>query len=181
MTILLRLLIFLSLACITLQILICGSRIKANAFGKPPIPWPGLVLAKLAAAVSILFLVMKAVRGGAEPPLALSVLSLCLLCAAIAIFSLALPRLGSSLRVGIPQEDTKLVTSGIYAVSRNPIYLAVFCFMGASLTYAFSWINLASAVIAFVLHHCIVIREEKFLSARFAEYEAYRKRVRRYF
>ena len=36
---------------------------------------------------------------------------------------LAAAQLGTSTRFLLPEEETKLITSGIYAISRNPIYL----------------------------------------------------------
>jgi protein-S-isoprenylcysteine O-methyltransferase Ste14 len=73
-----------------------------------------------------------------------------------------------------------LVTSGVYRFSRNPIYAGIFCLMAASLIYAFSWLNVAAVAIGALLHHRIVLGEEKFLASHFDGYDAYRKRVRRY-
>jgi protein-S-isoprenylcysteine O-methyltransferase Ste14 len=96
------------------------------------------------------------------------------------IFALGFPKLGTSLRIGLPREETALVTSGIYGLSRNPIYLAIFCLLGASLLYAFSWVNLAAVLISVALHHRIVLAEETYLVNRFVEYSSYKRRVRRY-
>jgi protein-S-isoprenylcysteine O-methyltransferase Ste14 len=72
------------------------------------------------------------------------------------------------------------VTSGIYRVSRNPLYLGLHCLMVASLVYAFSLLNLVAVVEAILLHHRIILAEEKFLGERFPEYAAYRASVPRY-
>jgi protein-S-isoprenylcysteine O-methyltransferase Ste14 len=176
----LRILVFLAFACLAFQMLLFGSRIKGNALGKPPIAWPALALAKLSLAVSLVLMFYEAVRGKRDPsPLAAAAI-LCLLAGGGIIGTLAFRGLGANLRVGLPGEETTFVNSGIYGRSRNPIYLALFCLLGSSLLYAFSWINLACVLIAVALHHRIVLSEERFLEGRFANYAAYRNNVRRY-
>jgi protein-S-isoprenylcysteine O-methyltransferase Ste14 len=175
-----RVLVVLTVVYVTLQVLLNGSRIKGDPLGKPPIPWPALVLAKLAFAVSVFLFLYEAVSGRADlSPVAMTV-SACLLIASATLFTFSVSKLGASLRVGLPNEETALVTSGVYGFSRNPIYLALFFLLGASLTYAFSWVNLAAALIAAVFHHRIVLAEEEFLAAHFADFAAYRQKVRRY-
>ena len=176
----LRILVFLALASVGLQILFYGSRISGDPLGKPPIAWPALLLAKVSLIVSLALLLLRAVQGDVLLSPATAAVFVCLLIGGAAIFTAAFPRLGKNLRMGLPKEQTVLVTSGVYCVSRNPIYLALFCLLGASLVYAFSWVNLAAAGISVVLHHRIVLAEEKYLAGRFAEYEGYRRRVRRY-
>ena len=78
--------------------------------------------------------------------------------------------------------STALVTTGIYGVTRNPIYL------GFAITYLALAIGLDSALAIILLAPCLLIvdrfviqREEVYLSARFgADYDAYRHRVRRW-
>jgi protein-S-isoprenylcysteine O-methyltransferase Ste14 len=82
--------------------------------------------------------------------------------------------------MGLPQDETALVSSGMYGFSRNPIYLGIFLIMGASLVYAFSWVNLVAVILGVALHHRIVLAEEKFLYRQFSGYEAYCRRVRRW-
>jgi protein-S-isoprenylcysteine O-methyltransferase Ste14 len=176
----LRVLVFLAVGCLVVLILLCGSRIKSGAMGKPPIAWPFLMLSKAAMAVSMIFLLWTAASGGVIlAPAAMAAVA-CLLAGGTLIFALGFIKLGQNLRMGLPEEETALVTSEVYGFSRNPLYLALFCFLAASLICAFSWYNLAAAAIAVVLHHRIVLAEEKFLSGRFPEYAAYRRRVRRY-
>jgi protein-S-isoprenylcysteine O-methyltransferase Ste14 len=180
MTAVLRVLVFAALGSLTVQILLYGSRIKGDAVGKPPIAWPALALAKISMGVSLLLLFWKAARGGVQLSPAATVIVMGLLLGGTAIFMFALAALGANLRMGLPKEETALVTSGLYRLSRNPLYLALFCFLGASLIYAFSWVNLAAAAIAVVFHHRIVLAEEKYLANRFSDYRAYCMRVRRY-
>jgi protein-S-isoprenylcysteine O-methyltransferase Ste14 len=176
----LRVFVVIAVLSAAFQILSWGSRVRANALGKPPIAWPAFLAAKLGTAVSICLLLLRAVRGGQHLPAVPAVLCFCLLAGGSVILMLAFGRLGANLRMGLPREETVLVTSGIYGLSRNPLYLALFLFLGASVVYAFSWFNAAAAAIAFILHHRIVLAEERYLAGRFDGYESYRRSVRRY-
>lgn len=89
---------------------------------------------------------------------------------------------GASFRVGIDVEHSdKLVTTGIFAFSRNPIYVAFgFILLGQFLVFP-NWILLAYLLGGVWLIHRQVRREEEFLQKQYgAEYAAYCKRVRRY-
>jgi protein-S-isoprenylcysteine O-methyltransferase Ste14 len=78
--------------------------------------------------------------------------------------------------------STSLVTTGIYGVTRNPIYL------GFAITYLALAVGLDSPLAIALLIPCLLVvdrfviqREERYLAARFgADYEAYRRRVRRW-
>ena len=90
---------------------------------------------------------------------------------------------GKSFRVGIDQDRPGgLVTTGIFAISRNPIYVAfALVLVGEFLVYS-SWIRLLYLMGGILLLHRQVIREEEHLSAQYGEeYAHYRARVRRYF
>lgn len=93
----------------------------------------------------------------------------------------ALVRLGEAARVGLPRSETTLKTTGLYAVTRNPIYAAGLAVCFASCVYVPHWLNILSLVVTAVIHHRIVLAEERFLSQRFdEEWDDYRRRVRRY-
>ena len=103
---------------------------------------------------------------------------------AIAVIGIAasLVSFGDSFRVGIDeQKPDKLVTTGVFAYSRNPIYVCFdMFFFGQFLVHRNIAIAAAAAGFALAIHRQI-LREEKFLAAFYAgEYEVYRKRVRRY-
>jgi protein-S-isoprenylcysteine O-methyltransferase Ste14 len=102
-----------------------------------------------------------------------------LLCTlAIVGLVLALRSFGDSFRVGIDEEKPGgLVTTGLFAISRNPIYV---CFLGLFLIHRNA--ILAIAVVLFWLAiHRQIRREEAFLASHYgAEYESYRRQVRRY-
>jgi protein-S-isoprenylcysteine O-methyltransferase Ste14 len=90
--------------------------------------------------------------------------------------------LGDSLRVGLPGEETTLKTTGIYRLSRNPIYFGVDLVAIASVLYIPVIINILCAAVGIVVHHLIILSEEKFLEGRFREdWINYKQRTRRYF
>ncbi len=180
MRVFLQVLVFATAASMIIEILIFGRRIRANPLGKPPIARPAFIIAKLGAVVSFLLLFLEAVLGSRELPTARSILCACMLIGGNVIFAMAMFQLGANLRVGLPQEETTLVTSGAYGFSRNPIYVALYFILGASLLYAFSWLNFAAVITTVVLHHRIILAEEQFLVLHFKDYEAYCSRVRRY-
>src|SRR5579875_908693 len=75
-----------------------------------------------------------------------------------------------------------LVTTGVFAYVRNPIYaglvLIVFgiCFASAS-----DWTLVMTVALALALHFGVVLREERYLETTFGDaYLAYKRRVPRY-
>ena len=104
-------------------------------------------------------------------------------CAAgLLLFMASLISFGRSFRVGIDTGTTdKLITSGVFAFSRNPIYVAFATVLIGQFLIFPNWILLVYLVAATWLFHRQVLREEAYLRGHYgAEYEAYCKRVRRY-
>jgi len=82
-----------------------------------------------------------------------------------------------------PWEPTlKLATAGIYERTRNPMYSGVFLMMaGFAIAFALDWMLLLIVLAALVIHFGVVLREERYLEAKFGdEYRAYKARVPRY-
>ncbi len=100
----------------------------------------------------------------------------------IALFAAALLSFGDSWRVGIDRETPgALVTSGVFAWSRNPIFV----FMDAAAVGTFLLTGRLFfglfALLTVVAIHLQILREEGFLEARYGEaYRAYRQRTPRY-
>jgi protein-S-isoprenylcysteine O-methyltransferase Ste14 len=82
---------------------------------------------------------------------------------------------GRSFRVGIDTDHPdKLVTSGVFAFSRNPIYVAFALILVGQFLIFSNWILLVYIGAATRLFHRQVLREEKFLKAHFGQkYAAY--------
>jgi protein-S-isoprenylcysteine O-methyltransferase Ste14 len=78
---------------------------------------------------------------------------------------------------------TKLITSGPFAWSRNPIYLGnTLLVLGAGIYFANWWLVGLAFVAAFVTQKLAIEREEAHMAAKFGvEWESYAKRVRRWF
>ena len=102
--------------------------------------------------------------------------------AAIALMLCTLVSFGTSFRVGIDTENPdKLVTTGVFAFTRNPIYVAFALLLAGEFLILPSWVLLLYLVAGYALFHRQVLREETFLAAHYGdEYAAYRARVRRY-
>jgi protein-S-isoprenylcysteine O-methyltransferase Ste14 len=98
------------------------------------------------------------------------------------LFLLSLVSFAQSFRVGIDVEQPdKLVTTGIFAFSRNPIYIGfAFVLLGQFLVFP-NWILLVYLAVGMWLFHRQVLREEEFLRRHYGqEYVEYSKHVRRY-
>jgi protein-S-isoprenylcysteine O-methyltransferase Ste14 len=80
---------------------------------------------------------------------------------------------------GAPPE--RLVETGIYAWTRNPMYLGHIVYMiGVALTFQ-SWFAAAIAIARTIWFHFRVLKDERGLEQRFGEpYLAYKARVRRW-
>jgi protein-S-isoprenylcysteine O-methyltransferase Ste14 len=176
----LRLLPIIALGGIVAQLALYGSRAGVHALGKPTIWQPAFYLAKVSLTVSLCVLLWKAVMRGGELPLFWAFTYFLLLTGGTSLVTLGFCELGRNLRMGLPDEDTSLITGGVYRFSRNPIYLGLFLLMGASVIYAPSWVNLGAALASVGLHHWIVLAEERYLAARFDAYRSYRTSVHRY-
>lgn len=107
--------------------------------------------------------------------------SLCL--AGLLLLWGSLVSFGRSFRVGIDiDHPDKLVTTGVFAVSRNPIYAAFLLILaGQALIYP-NGILLAYFAAALWLIHRQVLREEAYMKKHYGrEYLDYCRKVRRYF
>lgn len=78
---------------------------------------------------------------------------------------------------------TSLQTSGIYTISRNPMYVGLLCFYIASAFWFGSWYTLIFIPLVILLVNFFIIRrEEKYLERTFGKtYRDYRLKVRRWF
>ncbi len=89
--------------------------------------------------------------------------------------------LGKSTRLGLPDELTVLKTSGIYKISRNPMYVGFDLLTIAAIIGNFNAVYLLFGVYSLIIYHLIILGEEKFLQERFGiDYTDYRAKVRRY-
>jgi protein-S-isoprenylcysteine O-methyltransferase Ste14 len=109
-------------------------------------------------------------------------LGLAVAVAAVALYVLALRDMGASWRFTIDRERPgELVTSGVFAHSRNPIYLALTLLAaGVGLVLANALLLLLAGGAALYFEH-LVRREEGFLAERYGDaYAAYCARTPRW-
>jgi len=87
-----------------------------------------------------------------------------------------------SFRIGIDTDrPDSLITSGAFAVSRNPIYVAFAIILIGQFLIFSNWISLIYIGAATWLFHRQVLREEEYLSRHYGQaYAEYCSRVRRY-
>jgi protein-S-isoprenylcysteine O-methyltransferase Ste14 len=81
------------------------------------------------------------------------------------VYAIALINLGDAWRIGNNQETpSKLVTHGIYKVSRNPIYLSLALLLIGTLLINGTLIFLILTILVILNLHYLILREEKLLS-----------------
>lgn len=76
----------------------------------------------------------------------------------------------------------RLVTTGPYAISRNPIYVGnTFIVLGIAILLSSLWMAAAAILAAVLTRHLAILREEEHMSARFgAAWDAYARKVPRW-
>ena len=90
------------------------------------------------------------------------------------------------LQAGTPlptkETPTVIVQSGPYQWSRNPIYLGFsLLYLGIALWVNSAWLLLTLAATLVLMTYGVILREERYLAARFGEeYLSYKARVRRW-
>lgn len=99
------------------------------------------------------------------------------------IMKTTLNHFGTSLRFGLNESNAgKLVTNGVFYLSRNPFFLSLLLFFtGTALVFP-NFFFLIFLVSAFVGIHFSILKEEKFMQQIYGEeYLTYQQKVRRYF
>ena len=81
---------------------------------------------------------------------------------------------------GLP--TSKLVTSGVFSVSRNPLYLGGVCILGGiALALNLPWVLVLLLPSLIACHYVLIAPEERYLAARFGEeYRLYAATVHRW-
>jgi protein-S-isoprenylcysteine O-methyltransferase Ste14 len=103
--------------------------------------------------------------------------------AGLSLFLWSLISFRQSFRVGIDVDGPdKLITDGVFAFSRNPIYVAFASILIGEFLIFPNWISFIYLGAAAWLLHRQVLREEEYLGGHYGQaYAEYRRRVRRYF
>jgi protein-S-isoprenylcysteine O-methyltransferase Ste14 len=152
--------------------------------GKPPINKTIFLLSKYSIVVVWVIVSISSWGWGISTirlPLAIKVLSLSLWFLGFVLLFMGRFGLGSSFRIGQPEENTFLKTTGLFKFSRNPMYLGVYATVLASILYTANVVVLLIGIFVVVVHHRIVLSEEQYLQQKFGKkYSDYCVKVRRY-
>jgi len=106
-----------------------------------------------------------------------------LVIAAVALVAAARRELARFRQPTDPGHPTsKLVTTGVFAISRNPLYLGgALLLLGIALAFNLLWAVLAVALATIICRYALIAPEERYLAARFGTaYAEYRATVRRW-
>ena len=108
-------------------------------------------------------------RGSFTPAFILTGIILIIL--GIAIIILARQEFTQHSQPTAPGRPTsKVVTTGIFSISRNPIYLGIVCFLvGISLAFNLPWVLILLLPALIVCHYILIAPEERYLTAKFGE------------
>jgi protein-S-isoprenylcysteine O-methyltransferase Ste14 len=101
----------------------------------------------------------------------------------LVFLALSLLHFKNSLRFGLNEKQAgKLITSGVFSISRNPFFLSLdLYFLGIAILLP-NLFFIGFAVLAIVSIHFFILKEEIFMLKVYAgEYEKYTNKVRRYF
>ena len=77
---------------------------------------------------------------------------------------------------------TAILSSGVFSISRNPIYVAmVLGYVGVVLLFDLLWALPTLVLVLVVMHYGVILREENYLEQKFGEeYLSYKGKVRRW-
>ncbi len=91
-----------------------------------------------------------------------------------------LARLGQPIDPGHP--TTRVVASGVFSISRNPLYLGAACFLaGVGLTFNLPWVLILLLPSIVLCHFILIVPEERYLESKFGEeYHDYASSVHRW-
>ncbi len=91
-----------------------------------------------------------------------------------------LARQGQPTDPGVP--TSKLITTGPFSISRNPLYLGGVCVLsGLALVANLPWVLVLLAPAVVACHFVLITPEERYLAAKFGgEYQDYAASVRRW-
>lgn len=100
---------------------------------------------------------------------------------AFLLITVSLINLGKSTRLGLPTDDTRLKTTGLYQYSRNPMYVGFNLLTISSIICIPNLLIIVPGLYSIFVYHLIVKAEEQFLENRFGEeFKKYRKKTHRY-
>jgi protein-S-isoprenylcysteine O-methyltransferase Ste14 len=133
-------------------------------------------------AIALQFVVpLSLPRGSFRPAVVVAGFVLCVVGFAFMVLARReLTRGGQPADPGLP--TTRIVTNGVFAISRNPLYFGAVCFLcGLGLAANLPWALVLLLPSLIACHYVLIAPEERYLVARFGEqYRAYTATVNRW-
>jgi protein-S-isoprenylcysteine O-methyltransferase Ste14 len=147
------------------------------------IPWPPLLYGAAVLAALLLHLIAPLPWVTGAVSVAALMLGILLVAIAVAVeLATALTFRRHKTTILPHRPASALITTGPFALSRNPIYTAnTMLLAGAGLIFGIAWLLPAAALAAILTHHLAVLREEKHLEAKFGNaWTAYARKTPRW-
>lgn len=110
------------------------------------------------------------------------VLGICIILASFAVAASGIREFKAAGTNVDPRHKTKtIVDTGIYRVTRNPMYLGMVVLqLGLGFCFSLDWTVITAPILFVVLHFGVVLREEEYLTKKFGdEYTEFLTRSRR--
>ncbi len=90
-------------------------------------------------------------------------------------------QMGRSWRMGIAHDNKKLVTHGVFNISRNPIYFGIILIVIGIFFLLLTLFSFLLALLTILLLVMIILTEERYLEKQFKEeYRTYKRKVGRF-
>lgn len=155
-----------------------GENDIAGVIARPPL----IVLGTVAAAFVLDYFFPQGHMARTASGLRYLASGIALLCAVLLLGAAANEMRKAKTNIPTWEPTLALVTQGVYARSRNPIYLAFIIFLiGIAMLFNSDWLFVLLIPFALIIHYGVIKREEAYLLARFgAPYANYMKQVPRY-
>lgn len=158
---------------------------SGGIWGKPSVHPVVFYAGKLSMFLAWSMMLLKAIIPSlpeAAPSLLHGWPSVVLFSTGLLIIAASFVNLGTALKYGLPEGETRLQTGGLYRYSRHPLYTGVFITMVASALFYVHPLNILSALVCMGAHIPMIRSEERFLAARFGEeWNGYKRQVRMFF
>lgn len=138
---------------------------------------------KIATYLLPLIQIISIVLYGGTVHITVRILGVIITALGVLAFIVSVIQMKDNWRAGVQKEaKTDLVTTGIYAISRNPAFFGFdMMYIGILLSF-FNWYLLLATILVLILFHIQIVKvEEAFLVENFGEeYLTYKKKVFRY-
>jgi protein-S-isoprenylcysteine O-methyltransferase Ste14 len=170
-------------------ILLKKQGISVDLLGKGDKPKKAVIIEIILKSVTYIGTVIQFISAGfpmliksIEMPFFVRIIGCVLTAIGVIFFAISVVTMRNNWRAGFSEnQNTSLVTSGIYRFSRNPAFLGFdLLYIGCAAAFP-NMVMLAFAVIAVIAFHIQILGEEKFLTSKFGqEYITYKTKIRRY-